>query len=622
MSDMSSLHRLCADAPERYGLLITYDSSSSSCRTEFVPDEHLDDVHPNAYGPATLRDLSCLGGGGSGVRVFRGFDPQLGSLVMKHGGHKDTKELFALTTIAQELQKRNNPVAAKYMQSRIPEFRMIYISPNHIRDTPKELWKLLSKVMYAIIHTYDYGDDFVYTDHSVHSIGSESSIASSNSSGENGTSEHEKQILLFASSTEDKVGMAVHHNRLEMVLGCDKIIRKDRERALCYGTPGDGFPCFKRFVSKLIPFQEKRLMKFTLGQKTIGGPGVRTGFSYLAKGELHGELLETLIREYVHVIRNLQQLTLPQEEDTVEQVRKEVARIEKDVFARPVDISDQANAFVGFSIKKNYHPNMGRFFLLRRLGKEFRSKSVILTKEEKLPARLLGISLRTGAVMSDVFDSAPNITMALDFKSRDGSRDKYDTWRALLRDAVSLKGSAALKCIWSCGIADGGLHNLFLSSDKIWFFDLGEPTLQPLPAFLTKLLFSFLHSLGMVDDEVNGGWVNRFVPGDKLKLTRETKMLVPKAYDALKVTMDRIIEELFDGEEEVRGLLINYSTLQLLSDAAFCLHCWTVKGGGRPQGSNHNRNLEKWLWRALWDIYIANDLNTKRRLNQLCEYEA
>jgi hypothetical protein len=584
---------------------------------EFVPDEHLQDIHPNAFGPASLRDLSCLCGGGSGVRVFQGFDPQLGSVVMKHGGHKDTNELFALTTIAQELQQRNSPEVAIDMQSRIPEFRMIYISPNHIRDTPKELWKLLSKNMHAMLHD-DGGDD--YSEHSFRSIASEACIAD-NSSVENGTSEHERTIQLFASPTEDKVGMAVHHRRLEMVLGCDKMILEDRERALCYGTPGDGFPCFKRFVSKLIPFQEKRLMKFTLGQKTIGGPDVRTGFSYLAKGELHGELLETLIREYVHVIRNLQQLTLPQEEDTVEQVRNEVARIEKDVFARPVDISDEANAFVGFAIRKNYHPNKGRFFLLRRMGKDFSSNSVILTNEEKLPARLLGIILRTGAVMSDVFDYDPNMTTALDVKSRDGNRDKCDTWRVLLRDAVSLKGSAALKCIWNCGIADGGLHNLFLSCDKIWFFDLGEPTLQPLPAFLTKFLFSFLHSLGMADDEVNGGWVNRFVPGDILKLTRETQMLVPKAYDALKVTLDRLIEELFDGEEQVRGLLINYATLQLLSDAAFCLHRWTVKGGGRPKDSNHNRNLEKWLWRALWDIYIATDLNTKKRLDQLCEYK-
>jgi hypothetical protein len=335
---------------------------------EFVPDEYLEDIHPNAHGPAALTDLSCLTGGGSGVRVFRGFDPQLGSLVMKHGGHSDTKELFALATIAQELQQRNSAEAAKDMQSRIPEFRMIYISPNHIRDTPKELWNLLSKTLRAMINTHDCTDE--YSEHNLHSIASDASIhcnssgengTTSYSSGENGTAEQERKIQLFVSSNEDKVGMSIHHRRLDMVLGCDQMVTQDREMALCYGTPGDGFSCFKKFVGKLISFQEKRLMKFTLGQKTIGGLGVRTGFSYLAKGELHGELLDTLIREYVHVIRNLKQLTLPHEEDTVKKVREEVARIEKDVFARPVDISDEANAFVGFSIKKNYHPSKGRF---------------------------------------------------------------------------------------------------------------------------------------------------------------------------------------------------------------------------------------------------------------------
>ena len=62
-----------------------------------------------------------------------------------------------------------------------------------------------------------------------------------------------------------------------------------------------------------------------------------------------------------------------------------------------------------------------------------------------------------------------------------------------------------------------------------------NPRLQPLPAFLTKYLFSYFHGLGMIDDKVNGGgWVNRFVPGKKLALTEETKVLTAKAYDGLQ----------------------------------------------------------------------------------------
>lgn len=79
-------------------------------------------------------------------------------------------------------------------------------------------------------------------------------------------------------------------------------------------------------------------------------------------------------------------------------------------------------------------------------------------------------------------------------------------------------------------------------------------------------------------------------------------------------TMHRLINLLFDNEEGGRGLLINYVTLQLLSDAGFCLDRWVIKGGGKPRKQNHQKHLEQWLWRALWDIYIASDLNTNRRL--------
>lgn len=100
-----SLDRVFPEAPSDYGLLITFDNDNCSCQMELVPDRHLETIHPHAYGPEALSDLAVLGGGGSGVRVFRGSHPQLGPVVMKHGGYKDTKELFALATIAEELQR-------------------------------------------------------------------------------------------------------------------------------------------------------------------------------------------------------------------------------------------------------------------------------------------------------------------------------------------------------------------------------------------------------------------------------------------------------------------------------------------------------------------------------------
>jgi hypothetical protein len=606
----SSLQRRLAFVPEEFGLMITFDCEDNVCHMEFVPDQHLKQIHPNAYGPAALNDLAPLGGGGSGVRVFRGDHPVLGPLVMKHGGYKDTKELFALATIAQEIQRRD-PTARADMKWRLPEYRMLYISPCHLRDTPRELWSLVSKMLGFIVSS-ENGDssDLSNTTHSTQTLSTLSShgtIQSVGSGRENGS---RRDILLYTSSSDGKVRVTVNSARLKVVLGSDDSVNEGNIGfSLRYGAVGDGYSSFESFVDKLIPCQQRQFWKFTQGQKTIGSPSSKTGLSYLSKGELCGCVLDTLIREYVQVIRNLQDLTLPEEAKGVDVIREEVKHIKSDPFMRPVDISDEADAFVGFAIKKNWDPKRGRFFNLRLMGKDFRSNSVTLTKQERLPARLLGILLKPGSSMSAVFLDAPNIPTALDTKGF-----KVDTWRDLLQDAVKCKSSAALKRIWSCGVADGGLHNLFLTSEQMWLFDLGEPTLQPLPAFLTKFLFSFFHGLGMVDDKVAGCWVNRFVPGKKLALTEETKVLTAKAYAAFKITLDRFIEVLFDKEEAVRGLLINYITMQLLSDAGFCLDRWVIKGGGKPRAENHHKNLEQWLWRAIWDIYIASDLNTNRRL--------
>ena len=251
------------------------------------------------------------------------------------------------------------------------------------------------------------------------------------------------------------------------------------------------------------------------------------------------------------------------------------------------------------------------------MGKSFRRRKFNLTEQEVVPGMLLGKILPEGTRMDDVFRDIGNVPCALDLLSC--TTGHFDPWRRLVREAVSVHRPNEYERIWNCGIADGGLHNLFLDSNKVWFFDLGEPTLQPLPAFLTKFLFSFLHSLGMVDDKSTGSWVNRFEPSDgkKIALTSESRILMEKAYDAFKFALYRMTEELFDGKDAIRGLLIKYVTFQLVSDAAFCLNKWLTKGGGRPRGDNHHTHLEKWLWRAIWDLYISSDLNTPKRQHQL-----
>lgn len=169
------------------------------------------------------------------------------------------------------------------------------------------------------------------------------------------------------------------------------------------------------------------------------------------------------------------------------------------------------------------------------------------------------------------------------------------------------------------------VHNLFLDDEKLWLFDLGEPAIQPVAAFLTKYLMSFFHTLGMEDidvvttsgaeaevEAVSGMWVRRFmVQENQLHLTKDTADIVPKIYEAFEYTVDRMIQELFDGEEAVRDLLIRYVVLQILSDCAFCVDRWTSKGGGCKSVGNHHHNLENWLWRAIWDFWIASDVAAK-----------
>jgi hypothetical protein len=633
---------------------------------EFVADQHIPQVHPNAYGPSSLQSCKRLGGGGSGVTVFKGEDREIGSLVMKHGGYKDTKELFALAKISTELRKRSEKasLAADDMIRRLPEFRMIYISPHHLKTRPRfgsDIWSKLCSALSVSLHGFSFHmgkpdvpvldslPEFVVHGESgsVPSAASTDPKAGDESTKSNGTdtihktTSHEnvststggdsplndtgldkgcRAIRLFTGEGES-ASIKVHscaHN-FDLHLGQDDKVLEDGEMSLWYGLPSDGCSCLEPLVKKLRSEQQKQNWKFTLGQKKIGGTRPKSASKWLTEGLLEGELLDTLIWNEIRVIRNLQQLTSEKEADVAiaDVIRKELDEQYEDVFYSPASISDDADRFVGLAIKKNWHPETGRFHKLRRIGEAFREKRLSLTAEENLPAHYLGQLLKDEANMADVFKGAPSRNTALDSKG-----SAIGTWRQLIRDAISLKSAAALSPIWNCGLSDGGLHNMFLSQDDMYLFDLGEPTVQPVPAFLTKFLFSFFHGLGMQDDDIKGcGWVNRFnLPRserEKLSLTKESICLIPKAYNAFRATLNTLVDELFDGEDDVRSLLISYVTLQLLSDAAFCLEKWTTKGGGQSRNKNHHKHIEEWLWRSIWDVYIASDLNSVARLRYL-----
>jgi len=584
-----------------FGLMISI--RDGRVELHLCPDANFPEIHPNVYAPSVMESMKTLVGGGSGVAVFGGRHPKLGEIVMKHGGYKDMHELFALATIENELKKRGKAngghAAAEDMQRRLPEFRMIYLSPSHIIEKRINRWDHLRSLV----------EKFNVTSSVCKGQARRGSILINTSALQSLRSlNNEMSIRMYESDACDKFALQLdtesEKRSLAVVLPKDCHESIDPKTVLLKHDPHEDLD---NIAQELIRIMEDRLLKFTLAQKTIGGETPRTGNQWLYSGQLHGDVLENLISQFIRVIEHLQELTLAEEVDVVDQVREELNRYECDPDRKISEISNTTNTFVGNAIRKNFHEEKGRIRFLQEMGKKFRVFGLlVLTPEEELPAKMIGRLLADHAIMSDVF---------LDSPCEDAPLNPGEQfWKNILRRAVTTRESmspSALERIWDCGLADAGIHNLFVTETDLFLFDLGEPELQSLPGFLTKFLFSFFHTLGMEEDEETG-WVRRFdVVGDKLALTKQTKELLPKAYDAFQVCLDRLIEEVLDGDKILRWLLLQYVTLQLLSDTAFCLQKWAIKGGGQDREHNHQRGIEKWLWRALWDIHIACDINTQ-----------
>ncbi|CAB9512865.1 expressed unknown protein [Seminavis robusta] len=738
-----------------YGLLITLNPTSNQVELSFTPDAHWQDIHPNCYAPAVLEDMEKLGGGGSGVAVFEGYHPDLGDVVMKHGGDKDLKELFALATIAEELKVRRQHSncdhcddAGKHLQEKIPEFRFIYLSPHHLGENRRELWYKLSHLykyssrnllvlpedtpqeqpqqvnlnkpqpVYRKVKSETDGNTTAITldpttmssnncrRTSMTSFESMASMTSTTSSTGTGSSTNDLSSLSNNTTTNGTTRRQHKHNKLRHVPSRNGLnmtqsgtVSGHRDIAIynnaendannscniellgdsltvsvpssCQGDgwtqhiviPCDnnsgGYACLQSIVNDLVQLMKEHKWKFTLGQKRIGSDNPKTGNQWLYSGDLHGPLLDNLITQKIQLVRDLATLTTTEENSPqhLRDMQHEVMRFEEEGNITPSDISPLTDSFVGNAIKKNFQDGTGRFPVLGQLGRQFREFTptyhpellekkrelkllldgsshhtgthlpayggedrVVLTPEEEVPAYHLGCLTRQGALMGDTFENVPLEPTVL-------GMDRF-YWRNLVRAAVQprqqkLMGRTspmALTRIWTCGLTDAGVHNLFLTEDSFWLFDLGQPQLYSAPGFLTKFLFSFFHTLGMEETSDGTSWVRRFEHNpetNKLRLTRDTKTLLHEAYGAFETTLDRLINELFDGDDSLRWLLIQYMTLQLLSDASFCLQRWTTKGGGRTRDANHQTDIEKWLWRALWDMYIAFDLNTSETWTRL-----
>ena len=618
--------------PEDDGIII-FLSGNGSVHVESAVDAYFPLIHPNCYAPAGLTDVALLKGGGSGTAVFSGKDPQFGNLVLKHAGPKDTLEVFSLVKVADELIQRQSfaPDAALFLKQRIPEFQYAYLSPIHLRDRKKEKWMSIRKNLKYLIKRLSSALSF----NSLPSPGSANSL--STITNENDSSSHLEAKAPAMQPIEEIPSVELkrsrnHETRMSLLadkpkLRCLSILPTPEtceasapaffvtEDSVDIRIPGlqedggvrHGIRFLDAFAKELSNQQKENRWKVTLAQKTIGGPSSENGAFVMTSGRMQGPLLQTLVAEFIKVMKSLKDVTYPSERHVLHALRSdlEILRESLDVTM----VSKEMDAYVGSCIMKNYHPVDGRYVKLRKYGKLFRDKldRLYLTHDELPPARLLGLMLERGSDLERVFvQPPPGKCCALDIAE--------DHWLTVIEFAVALEYvPAATECIWTCGLTDAGLHNCFISEDRgLELFDLGEPKLIPQPAFLTKFLMSIFHVYGMEEnlEKVGGtGWVHRFHIADdgRLELNPGMQDKIEYMFQVYKEAADNFVSTLFQGEEKVHRLLASYAVLQLLSDAGFCMNRWEEKGGGAKHEERSSFSFShKWLWRSIWDIYIAS----------------
>lgn len=632
LSSNSSDRKARVDVPEDDGILI-FLASDGSVRIETVPDAYYPLVHPNCYAPAGLTDVALLKGGGSGTAVFAGHDPQFGSLVLKHANPKDTLEIFSLVKVADELLQRQSfaPDEATFLKQRIPEFQFAYLSPVHLRDRKKEKWMSVKRNLRFLINRLSSA----LSNNSLTSASSANSL-SSNMSDQETSSLMDAKLANMQSIGERmpvQIGRAERQEgRLSLLaekpkLRCLSIVPglenclsispkfkvTDDTVEICVpglqsdGSVEEGIAFLNDFAHSLSLQQKENRWKVTLAQKTIGGPTSENGAFVMTSGRLKGPMLKTLVNEFTKVVQSLKAVTRPEERHVLHALRSEleILRMSRDVTM----VTKEMDAYVGSCIMKNFHPTEGRYVKLRKYGKLFREKfdRVFLTPDEVLPARLLGLMLERGSDMARVFvEPPPGKCCALDIAE--------DHWLTVIEFAAALDHvPSATECIWTCGLTDAGLHNCFLSEDRgLELFDLGEPKLIPQPAFLTKFLMSIFHVYGMEENlaKVDGtGWVHRFhiAEDGRLQLNDGMHEKIEYMFQVYEEAANAFVEKLFQGEDLVRRLLASYAVLQLLSDAGFCINRWEEKGGGAKHEERPSFAFShKWLWRSIWDIYIAS----------------
>ena len=449
--------------------------------------------------PASLSDAHLLMGGGSGATVFSGSINHygLGHVVMKHGGPKETAEHVALATIEEELRKRGKgatrsssdldecygKAAADFFRTRIPTFSFLYISPWHCRDRGAELWSTLRNLF--LMHKAMKGLGWWENLEGKDNLKVTTAV---------GGKKTERSVRIFsgndAGTPMPKV--QVSNGFVDLHLPGAELISTQTamtQAIVRFGQSSEGYTNLYNLSKQLRSLQEERLWKFTQGQTEIGGKSPRTASSLLTSCQLcadNGRLLRVLTDEFIQVICNLQILTDSEEEDAIQDVEEELMTLERAMSNDGTNsnpkiiaaLSKRSDMFVGLSIKKNYHPTKGRFVRMREVGERFRhyfsemkkdneascgstidddpnEKKLVLTDEEKIPARFLAKLLERGSLLKGIFHAATvkeNQRCALDIVTG----DEHLSWLGLIRRAVSVQSDAARKCVWNAGLSDAG----------------------------------------------------------------------------------------------------------------------------------------------------------------------
>ena len=501
------------EAPPDTGLLVTLQENggdgdgnsghSSSLLLTFVPDLSLKGIHPHAHGPAALSDAHLLMGGGSGATVFSGSINHhgLGHVVMKHGGPKETAEHVALATIEEELRKRGKRAtqsssdldecdgndgiaAAEFFRTRIPTFSFLYISPWHCRDRGAELWSTLRNLflMHKAMKRLGWWENLEGKD----------DLQVTTAVGGKRT---ERSVRVFSG---DYAGtpmprVQVSNGFVDLHLPGAELLTPQTTMTpaiVRFGQSTEGYTNLYNLSKQLRSLQEERLWKFTQGQSEIGGDSPRTASSLLTSCQLcadDGRLLHVLTDEFIQVIRNLQTLTHSDEMNAVQDVQDELMALEGAISNDGANsnsgtiaaLSKRCDMFVGLSVKKNYHPTKGRFVRMKEVGERFRhyfdetqkedvecgdggavaedrnEKELVLTDEEKIPARFLAKLLEKGTPLREIFGAdivKENQRCALDIVTD----DDHSSWLGLIRRAVSVQSDSARKCVWNAGLSDAG----------------------------------------------------------------------------------------------------------------------------------------------------------------------